>query len=143
MIGKPEWFGRRKYGGWGIYPKKWQAWAYMGAVFLPFVIFQALPFWDNPTRTIVTIVWIGLFALDSIHIMLNLKKDEMEKKIEAIAERNAAWTMVAVIAAGVAFEVARSAVNREFAVDPFLIGAIVAGLLAKAGTNIYLERKGV
>jgi len=27
MIGNPEWFQRRKYGGWGIFPKTWQGWA--------------------------------------------------------------------------------------------------------------------
>ena len=29
MIGKPSWFQRRKYGGWGLFPRVWQGWAYL------------------------------------------------------------------------------------------------------------------
>ena len=35
MIGKPEWFERRKYLGWGIHPKTKEGWIY-----LLFIIFR-------------------------------------------------------------------------------------------------------
>jgi len=54
MIGKPEWFKRRKYGGWGIFPKTWQGWVYIAAIIIPFMVFNALPFWSEKTKMIVT-----------------------------------------------------------------------------------------
>lgn len=29
MIAQKEWFGRRKYTGWGVTPKTWQGWVYI------------------------------------------------------------------------------------------------------------------
>lgn len=143
MIGKPEWFARRKYGGWGLYPKTWQGFVYLIAVLLPLIVFQFLKI-DSTTTMVITITWIGIFAIDMIYIMAKLKKDEMEKKIEALAERNAAWAMVAVIAAGIGYQLARGLmIGKPFQIDYFLIATLFAGLIAKALTNFYLERKGV
>jgi hypothetical protein len=99
MIGKPEWFERRKYGGWGVRPKTWQGYLYLVIIFIPFIIFQALPYWDAETRTVVTIGWLVFLLLDVTHIMMSLKRDERELKIEALSERNAAWVMVLILAA--------------------------------------------
>lgn len=142
MIGNPKWFSRRKYGGWGLYPKTWQGWVYVAAIILPLLVFQLFKM-DSGLTTIITIAWVGVFAIDTIHIMIKLKKDEMETKIEALAERNAAWAMVAAIAVGVGYQVARSAVTGTQEIDYFLIATLFAGLIAKAATNIYLEKKGV
>lgn len=30
MFAKTEWFQKRKYGGWGLTPRTWQGWAYVG-----------------------------------------------------------------------------------------------------------------
>ena len=79
MIGKAEWFERRKYGGWGLSIKTWQGGVYIAAILIPFMIFQALPYWSEKTRLIVTGIWIIFLSLDVIDIIILLKKDEREK----------------------------------------------------------------
>lgn len=143
MIGNPKWFTRRKYGGWGIHPKTWQGWIYLIAIILPLIVFQSIPIWDNMTRIVVTVIWIVLIFIDVIHIMFNLDKDELEERIEAISERNAAWTMSFILALGIVYQVTISAINKEFMIDYFLIAALIFGLGAKAFSNIYYERKGL
>jgi hypothetical protein len=138
MLGKPEWFQRRKYTGWGLTPKTWQGWVYVLAIILPIVAMQY--FFPDNWKVPATLIWAGIFCIDIIYMMITFKQDERERGHEAIAERNAAWTMVVVIAIGVAYEAGVSAVNGVFAVDPFLIGAIICGLFVKMGSNIYLER---
>lgn len=141
MIGNPKWFQRRKYGGWGIYPKTWQGWIYLAVILIPFAIFQSIPIWTTQVRIYVTIGWVLFLLIDVTHIMITLKRDEREFKIEAISERNAAWTMILVIAAGVCYQTINSGLNNSVTVDPFLIAALVLGLIAKALSNIILERK--
>src|SRR3989344_3475445 len=114
MIGKPNWFVRRKYGGWGLFPATWQGWVYL-------VIF---------------------LVADTIDIMIRIKKDERETLHEALAERNALWVIIFILAAGIAYQAAQSAILKGVPyVDPVIIIAIVAGLIAKAATNIYLDKR--
>lgn len=141
MIGKPEWFERRKYGGWGLRPKTWQGWVYIVVVLIPYVIFQSLQYWDNNTRIIVTLAWLGFLLLDTFHIMITLKRDEREHKIEAIAERNAAWTMMIIIVLGILYEGITSALQQKLMVNVFLIAALFGGMIVKAISNIVLERR--
>ena len=72
MIGKAEWFKRRKYGGWGITPKTWQGWLYIAVMLVPFMIFQSLPFWDEKTRMVITFGWIAILVIDVFDIMFHL-----------------------------------------------------------------------
>jgi TctA family transporter len=141
MLGNPNWFTRRKYGGWGICPKTWQGWVYLAVILIPFAVFQSLPFWSTEVRMYVTIGWMTFLLLDVSHIMLTLKRDEREHKIEALAERNAAWAMIAILCIGVCYQVIASSLQQKPIVDPFLIGALVAGLVAKSVSNIVLERR--
>jgi hypothetical protein len=142
MIGKPEWFKRRKYGGWGIFPKTWQGWAYLVVVLGIFVVFQALPFWSNTERLVVTGIWALFLVVDVAHIMLKVNRDEREKIHEAIAERNALWAILAVLIVGIGYQVASSATVQDFSsIDPFLVAAVAAALIAKAASNLYLDRK--
>jgi hypothetical protein len=139
MIGKPEWFKRRKYTGWGIMPK-----TFYTAVFLTLIVgFHAIPSLDNQTRTIGTIIWLAVIGIDSIDIMVNLKKDERSHMHEAVAERNAAWFMAIVLALGVAYQGISSGLQQRLYVDPILVIALFGGLMVKAGSNLYLERKGL
>jgi len=142
MIGKPEWFKRRKYGGWGIgMPTSWKGWVYLAAVFIPFAIFMALPFWSNTVRLIVTGIWALFMFVDVTSIMVKIG-DEREKIHEAFAERNALWAMMIVLVIGLGYQVAASAVKQDFSgVDIFLIIAVAFGIVAKAISNIYLDRK--
>ena len=141
MIGKPEWFKRRKYGGWGITPKTWQGGVYIALLLIPFIVFQALPYWDTATRMKVTIGWVAFLLLDMTHIMVALKRDERESKIEALSERNAAWVMMLIIVLGVLYQIISSALQQELAVDWFLVAALFGGMLAKTISNLVLERR--
>jgi hypothetical protein len=136
MIGKSEWFQRRKYGGWGLSPKAWQGWAYTGLMIL---ITLGLMQWSP----VAAYVFIGVMCLDVIHLMMTLKKDELEVKMEALAERNAAWAMIGIIVVGVGFQSVQSAITGRSQLDYFLVAALFGGVIAKAATNLWLERKGV
>jgi cobalamin synthase len=140
MIGRPEWFERRKYGGWGISPKTWQGWVYIFVMLLPIVVVKYLGF-DRQTIFIYFGFWLLVFFLDVLDIMARLKKDERETHIEAIAERNSSWAMVAVLTIGIGYQVAAGAVSGEMIVDPFLLAALLAGAIAKSVTNYRLERR--
>ena len=140
MIARKEWFERRKYGGWGVSPKSWEGWAYIALVLIPFMIFQALPFWIMKTRMIVSVVWMIFLFADLIPIMINLKRDEREYKIEAISERNASWFMSLVLVFGVFYEVISSSLKQEISVNIFLIIALLGGAIVKSISNYRLER---
>jgi len=143
MIGKAEWFTRRKYLGWGIHPKTWQGWVYLIVVILLFVIFQALPFWDFNTRLIITIVYLVILMLDVFHIMITMKKDEREKIHEAIEDRNALWVIIMVLVVGILYDLIKNAMNTAFMpqMNYFLIAALLAGAVMKTVTSIYLQKK--
>ena len=141
MIGKPEWFARRKYGGWGLTPATWQGWAYMAAMILPLMVFQALPYWTTEIRFAVTGIWVIVLAVDVLDIMMRLRMDEREKLHEAIAERNAAWYMVIVLALGFGYDLTVNALQQNIYVNPFIAAALLGAVLVKAATNIYLDKK--
>jgi len=141
MIGKPEWFQRRKYGGWGITPKSWQGWLYMAAVLVPFAIFQALPFWSTKVRVIVTALWAAFLVADVTHIMIQMKRDERELLHEALAERNALWAMMLVIVLGLLYQLITTSLAERPQIDPILVAALIAGVVAKSISNIYLEKR--
>ena len=141
MIGKAEWFERRKYGGWGLHPKTWQAYVYIGVFMASLLAFHLAADWDDMTRGLGTIVWVSVLGFDTLHIMAHIRKDERDVKIEALAERNAAWAMLAVITAGVVVQLIYNALQEQLYVDPFLVAALVAGLMAKGVSNYIYERK--
>ena len=141
MIGKPEWFQRRKYGGWGISPKTWQGWVYIAVFIIPFVIFHSITFWSNTTRISVTVIWLGLLFFDAFDIMIHLRKDEREYMHEAVAERNAAWVMITLLALGLVYQLISSGLQNKIYFDPVIAIALFGGVAAKAITNIYLDKK--
>jgi len=141
MIGKPEWFKRRKYTGWGITPANWKGWVYIGGIILVAVIIQLLLPVSQKIKTIATYAWVFLVILDVIHIMANLKNDEREARIEAISERNVAWVMITVLVICIFYESIRTTlVGGIPVIDPLLFIILGAGLLAKIISNIVLER---
>lgn len=141
MIGKPEWFKRRKYGGWGLFPAVWQGWVYLAAFVAVIFATQYIPADQSVRMMALGIVAIILVA-DTIDIMVRIKKDERDTLHEALAERNALWAIIFILAAGVAYQAAQSAIRGDiFAVDPVIIIAIVVGLVVKASTNLYLDRR--
>ncbi|VVB58341.1 Uncharacterised protein [Candidatus Anstonella stagnisolia] len=141
MFGKPEWFDRRKYGGWGLTPKTREGWLYIGAIILPLALFQMLPFWDAQARWLALSLWAAFVAFDVFDIMLRMKKDERETMHEAIAERNAAWVMILVLSLGILYQAVSSGLSGQPHIDPVLIAVLFAGLIAKACTNWKLSRE--
>lgn len=140
MIGNPKWFKRRKYGGWGLFPITWQGWVYtivlVGITFL----LVSLPV-ENSLKIGIVAIW-AIFMLFEIGTIMLKIKDEREKIHEAIAERNALWAIILVIVVAIGYQTASGVVKNDFSqVDPFLIAAVVIGLVVKAISNFWLERK--
>lgn len=141
MIGKSEWFERRKYGGWGIHRKTWQGWLYIIAIIIPLIIFHSLPFWNTTTRIIVTGIWAVFLIVDVTGIMISMKKDEREKIHEALAERNATWTITVILTIGLAYQIIISALNQKIMIDWWIAVALVMGAIIKAISNYKLEKE--
>lgn len=139
MIGKSHWFKRRKYSGWGVVPATWQGWAYTAVMISPLILLSFTQV--NETVPAILIIWFIIFSVDMVDIMIHIPKDEREKQHEATAERNALWVMIAVLAMGLAFEVAKNtAQGKDVLVDPVILIALVSAVIAKAVTNWYLDR---
>ncbi len=140
MIGKHHWFKRRKYTGWGFSPATWQGWVYLLVLVAPILLITS----DNSVSKIeivFLVVWGLIFAIDFIDIMVHLPKDERDRIHEAIAERNALWVIVIVLALGIGYQVSWGIGKNLVTVDPVIIIALVAGLIAKIISNIYLDKK--
>ena len=141
MIGKPDWFMRRKYLGWGIAPKTWQGWVYVLVFVSLIIVTQLLPLTNN-VKFIITTIIIVILLIDVIHIMITMKKDEREIKHEAIADRNALWVMLTVLIIGILYQTVISTINNQVPqIDYFLIAALLAAVIMKAFTNLYLDKK--
>jgi hypothetical protein len=141
MLGKADWFQKRKYGGWGIAPKTWQGWVYILTFIAILLIFQLLPFWNDFQRFVFTGVWLLILSVDVIQIMIHLKKDELEKIQEAAAERNASWAMAFVLTIGILYQLISSGLQEKIELDPFLALALAGGLIAKSISYWKLEKK--
>jgi predicted Co/Zn/Cd cation transporter (cation efflux family) len=153
MLGKPQWFKRRKYGGWGFCPASWQGWIYLAVLLASFTLIQLLPMPGGLTRTAAMLAWAAVFSIDAIHIMVKMPRDERERIHEAVAERNALWAMVTALAAAAAYQFAAAYAAGSTGmvqlpgsavlggIDPFIIAALFVGLAAKAATNVYLDSR--
>lgn len=111
MIARPEWFTRRKYGGWGLTPKTWQGWVYI-AIVIAIPLILTLLASDTKMLIIFIGVWMILLAVDTIPVMIGIKKDEREAQVEAIAERNTAWFMSIVLVFSVVYDISRAVIER-------------------------------
>ncbi|WP_321211238.1 hypothetical protein [Methanothermobacter sp. DP] len=140
IIARPEWFGRRKYGGWGVSVKTWQGAAYLASVLLILVAVQLLPL-STMARIYVTAAWLVFLFLDMFDVMWKVRRDEREYIHEAVAERNAAWAMMPVLVVGIFIQLISSSLRGEPYVDPVPVIALVAGVIAKSVTNYRLERE--
>jgi len=141
IIAKPEWFTRRKYGGWGVGIKTWQGAVYLATMVMVLIV-QLLMARDSTRMQItVTGIWMTFFLVDLFDVMWKLKKDERERLHEAIAERNAAWGMMIVLCLGVFIELMYNVMNERIYVDPFVAGALAIGVIIKSITNYKLERE--
>ncbi|MDI9614758.1 hypothetical protein [Methanothermobacter sp.] len=140
IIARPEWFGRRKYGGWGVSVKTWQGAVYLASVLLILVAVQLLPL-STMARIYVTAAWLVFLFLDMFDVMWKVRRDEREYLHEAVAERNAAWAMMPVLVVGIFIQLISSSLKGDPYVDPVPVIALVAGVIAKSVTNYRLERE--
>lgn len=140
MIGKPQWFKVRKYGGWGLSPATKEGWLYI-AIFIGIVlIIQNLPL-DQSIKTAITSIFGVILVLDVIDIMFHLKKDEREVLHEAISERNASWAMVAAMVLIFGYKSISTAISGGNSIETIWLIPIFVGTIAKAITNLYLRNK--
>ena len=140
MIGKPQWFKVRKYGGWGLSPATKEGWFYIAGFIALVLIVQSLPL-SQSLKTAVTSTLGVILAIDVVDIMFHLKKDEREALHEAISERNASWAMVAAMVCIFGYKAIVTAINGGDSLDTIWLVPILVGTVAKAATNLYLRNK--
>jgi len=142
MIAKAEWFNRRKYTGWGLSPKTWQSFLYIFIITGVFVLIISL-FKNEPLKMVLTGIWTVFVLVDILQAMASLKLDEREQKIEAIAERNASWAMVASTVLSILFVTTLGKELRGVSLMPALIFPIIVGVIVKGLSNFILDRRGL
>jgi hypothetical protein len=142
MIAQTNWFNRRKYTGWGLTPKTWQGFLYVGIIAGVAVLFQSLPIEEN-MKMELTVGWVVLILIDVLQVMASFKLDEREQKIEAIAERNASWTMVTALALVVLYVATIGSNVTGTELMPILISPLIAGVVVKGLSNFILDRRGI
>lgn len=141
MIAKNEWFGRRKYTGWWVTPKTWQGWLYIFTMIAILFLLQSLGSFTEQQKTYIAFWWIIFLLIDIVPVMINIKKDEREYKIEAVSERNAAWIMSLILAVWIVYQTYSSWIKWEFNVDYFLFVALFAWVIVKSISNYILEKR--
>lgn len=141
IIAKPEWFEKTKYRGWDASIKTWQGAVYVAGVIGVFLFLLLNPFMDKPFKVILIGIWALFFLIDLVDVIWKAKKDEREKIHEAIAERNAAWIMMIVLSVGFFVELAYSVLQKSLYVDPFLLTALIGGIVVKILTEYKLEKR--
>ncbi len=142
MIAQANWFNRRKYTGWGLTPKTWQGVVYIIIIAAVVAFIQALSI-DEVFRMILSVAWVVLIVVDILQVMTSTKLDEREQKIEAIAERNASWTMVASTVLTILYIVTLGKELKGVDLVPILIVPIVVGAIVKGLSNFILDRRGL
>lgn len=142
MIAKPEWFRRRRYSGWGLTPITKEGWLYVMAMAGIFIFIRIFPV-VLQVKIILSTLWIVFFLVDILQTMASIKLDEREQKIDAISERNAAWTMVTFLALVIIYVSTFGKDMKGIDLMPILIFPIFAGVFAKGLSNFILEKRGI
>ncbi len=145
MIGKPEWFSTRKF-GWGLGIKSWQGIAYIMVIAFLYSAVLASHL-DNGMKTGALAVLSAIVIADMLHIMFTVYShlDEREEKHELVAERNAAFTAIAVIVVYMIyqlFSVSLASGQPDFQVIALPAILLVAMSIVKGATLLLLEREG-
>ncbi len=145
MLGKPEWFTYRKF-GWGLTPKTWQGWLYVGVLAFAMGLVFAMGLTDAVKFWVVGIV-LGLFIIDVMHIMMQLPKvhDERENMHQLIIERNCSFAAIAALIVMMLFQtyLHRGSLQiTSWSQIPFDLSIIVvlgAMLLTKIVSSYYVK----
>ena len=140
MIGKPQWFKTRKYGGWGLSPATKEGWLYVAGFIAIVAAIQALPLIETVKTAIVSVL-VVIVLLDVLDIMFHIKKDEREVLHEALSERNASWAMISTMVILFGYQAITAAFRGSEEIDPTILIPMFTGVAAKALTNLYLRNK--
>ncbi|MFZ5955365.1 MAG: hypothetical protein ACOYT4_02985 [Nanoarchaeota archaeon] len=141
VIAKPEWFQRRKYTGWGLSPKDWRGWLYIGVILAVIFLIQLIPFQNDSIKIVFNMIFAVLIIIDLLDVMFKMKKDEREILHEAKAERNALWAIITVLCFGIAYQISSGIIANNFSVDWVIITALIMGLITKAISNYYYDKR--
>lgn len=139
MIARQEWFTRRKYTGWGLSPKTWQGWVYVLGFVAIVMGIQAVAL-EDIWKTRITLVLVVWLLIDVFTAMASIKLDERERENEAIAERNASWTMVSTIAVMI---IGTIMLGQRMSVEyftMFMAMPLITGVVAKGLTHYLLNK---
>jgi uncharacterized membrane protein len=141
---KPEWFRRRTYTGWGVTPITWQGWLTTIILVSPIAYFASKIKGGTPLlgfTFIFFIVYFIAFMFFVFALMTRIKTDERNRAHEAIADRNALWTLVMIIATGLVIEgIAPEWIHALAPVNPFIVGGIGAAWLVKVISMYWLDK---
>lgn len=141
---KPEWFRRRKYSGWGVTPITWQGWLTLIILVAPIAFFALKMKNGAPLVSIMFILFVVYFIAFMFFIfglMSRIKSDERNRSHEAIADRNALWALIMIIAVGLVIEgVLPEWVHSVAQVNPFIVGGILAAWLVKVVSMYWLDK---
>lgn len=134
MLGRPEWFTYR-FAGWGIAPRTWQGWVYVGAFTAVFLAVNQLPI-SGRAQTILMWVIGGVFLLDAFTIWSQLGKvhDERQRLHQLIIERNCSVAGVIALVGALIYQS-----FRQQAPDPLLLVALGVMALTKLVSTLYLR----
>ncbi len=140
FIGKSEWFTYRIF-GWGLRPRTWEGWAYIGLLVAIIVGLGGLPL-QEPVRVwaIGAIVAVGL--VDMLVIMMDMSRthDERERMHQLIIERNVSYAAITAI---IAIALYQGFVDRTLFVipglpfDASLLWVLGVMTVAKIGSAFY------
>lgn len=142
MIAKAAWFTKRKYSGWGLTPNTWQGALYIILIAGAIACIQSLPLTET-IKMISTGAWTIFVFIDILCAMASIKLDEREQKIEAVAERNAAWTMVASSVFSLLYITTIGKELKGTGLVPAFILPIIAGTIAKGVSHFILDKRGI
>lgn len=141
---KPEWFRRRKYSGWGITPITWQGWLTVIVLVAPIAYFASKIKGGAPLLGMAVaffILYFIAFMFFIFGLMSRIKTDERNRSHEAIADRNALWALIMIIAIGLVLEGVLPLWVRSLSqVNPFIVGGIVVAWLVKVISMYWLDK---
>lgn len=91
----------------------------------------------------LTGAWVIFVLVDILWVMASIKLDEREQKIEAIAERNASWTMVTSTVLAILYISTIGKELKGIELIPVFVFPMITGVFAKGLSNFILEKRGV
>lgn len=146
MIGKAHWFKYRTF-GWGIAPKTWQGWLYVGI----FVFLMAGTFAmgiNDATKMWLFAILMTIFIVDVLVIMTKLPKvtDERENYHQLVIERNCSFAAIIALLAVALYQTYKNTgfLQSQSTVIPFDYSIVIvlgAMLATKIISTLYVKWK--